>query len=79
MFRLRSNRYIVLIHTNALLPSPGSGKTFTMMGSNPSDPADVEVNAGLYVLVARDIFESLKLHEYHHLKVLTPALFLTIS
>ena len=40
-----------------------------MMGSNPGNPVEVKVNAGLYVLVARDIFETLKSSDYSHLKV----------
>lgn len=31
-----------------------------MMGSNPSAPAQVKINAGLYVLAARDIFRLLE-------------------
>lgn len=38
----------------------GSGKTFTMMGSKPSAPAEATVNAGLYVLAARDVFGLLR-------------------
>ena len=34
----------------------GSGKTFTMMGSDPGNPSVASKNAGLYVLAARDIF-----------------------
>lgn len=47
----------------------GSGKTFTMMGSNPASPASVRVNAGLYVLAARDIFAHIKHPKYSHLLV----------
>lgn len=36
-------------------------QTFTMMGSNPSAPAQVKSNAGLYVLAARDIFRLLEI------------------
>lgn len=31
-----------------------------MMGSNPSAPAQVRINAGLYVLAARDMFRLLE-------------------
>lgn len=31
-----------------------------MMGSNPFAPAQVKINAGLYVLAARDIFRLLE-------------------
>jgi kinesin family protein 2/24 len=47
----------------------GSGKTFTMMGSNPLDPNSVEINAGIYVLVARDLFTSLQQQDYGTLKL----------
>jgi hypothetical protein len=47
----------------------GSGKTFTMMGSRPDAPAAVAVNAGLYVLAARDIFSLLQMPQFQHLKV----------
>lgn len=47
----------------------GSGKTFTMMGSNPTAPSGVTSNAGLYVLVARDIFRLLKQPENAGLRV----------
>jgi hypothetical protein len=47
----------------------GSGKTFTMMGSNPAAPASVRVNAGLYVLAARDIFARIKHPKYSNLLV----------
>ena len=39
------------------------------MGSNPGSPASVRVNAGLYVLAARDIFSRIKLPEYCDLLV----------
>lgn len=31
-----------------------------MMGSNPSAPSQVRINAGLYVLAARDMFRLLE-------------------
>jgi len=48
----------------------GSGKTFSMMGSRPDAPAEAKVNAGLYVLAARDIFRILVQPKYKHLHVL---------
>ena len=48
----------------------GSGKTFSMMGSKPDAPAEAKVNAGLYVLAARDIFRILVQPKYKHLQVL---------
>ena len=47
----------------------GSGKTFTMMGETPDIPVEACVNSGLYVLAARDIFQSLNTPEYGHLQV----------
>ena len=41
-----------------------------MMGSRPDAPAEATVNAGLYVLAARDVFELLRYPEYQHLQVL---------
>ena len=38
----------------------GSGKTFTMMGGDPSNPSVASENAGLYVLAARDLFQTIK-------------------
>lgn len=40
----------------------GSGKTFTMMGSDPQNPTAATTNPGLYVLAARDIFRNLRNH-----------------
>lgn len=48
----------------------GSGKTFTMMGSSPEAPAEATVNAGLYVLAARDVFSLIKLPQYNNRQVL---------
>lgn len=48
----------------------GSGKTFSMMGSRPDAPAEAKVNAGLYVLAARDLFFLRKQPQYKHLRVL---------
>jgi len=45
------------------------GKTFSMMGSKPDAPAQAIVNAGLYVLAARDIFKIVKLTSFQHLKI----------
>jgi len=47
----------------------GSGKTFTMMGCRPEAPAEAVVNAGLYVLAARDIFAMAKEPQYKRLRV----------
>lgn len=47
----------------------GSGKTFSMMGCSPESPAEAKVNAGLYVLAARDIFRIIDLPDYKNLKV----------
>jgi hypothetical protein len=47
----------------------GSGKTFTMMGSKPESPMEVTVNAGLYVLAAKDVFAKLKSPMYSNLQV----------
>lgn len=47
----------------------GSGKTFTMMGETPDMPLESSVNSGLYVLAARDIFQSLNIPEYRTLQV----------
>lgn len=47
----------------------GSGKTFTMMGSKPSAPAEATVNAGLYVLAARDVFGLLRKPQHRDLQV----------
>lgn len=47
----------------------GSGKTFSMMGSRPDAPAEAKVNAGLYVLAARDIFTMVKEPQYRRLRV----------
>ena len=41
-----------------------------MMGSKPDAPAEAKVNAGLYVLAARDIFRILVQPKYKHLHVL---------
>jgi kinesin family protein 2/24 len=35
-------------------------KTFTMMGCKPNAPSDVDKNAGLYVLAAREIFSTIR-------------------
>jgi hypothetical protein len=40
------------------------------MGSSPDAPAEATVNAGLYVLAARDVFTLLKLPQYHNRQVL---------
>jgi hypothetical protein len=40
------------------------------MGSNPSNPAAATANAGLYVLVARDMFQLLLEPDNFGLKVL---------
>ena len=47
----------------------GSGKTFTMMGSDPSNPSVASANAGLYVLAARDIFQTMKARNSDDLNV----------
>jgi len=47
----------------------GSGKTFTMMGSKPSAPAESLINAGLYVLAARDVFSLLRQPSHAKLEV----------
>ena len=47
----------------------GSGKTFTMMGSRPEAPAEAKVNAGLYVLAARDIFTMVREPQHKRLRV----------
>lgn len=47
----------------------GSGKTFSMMGSRPDAPAEAKVNAGLYVLAARDIFTMVREPQYRRLRV----------
>lgn len=47
----------------------GSGKTFSMMGCSPDDPASATVNAGLYVLAARDIYTFLAQPQYQHLNI----------
>ena len=39
------------------------------MGSKPDAPAQAIVNAGLYVLAARDIFKIVKLASFQHLKI----------
>ena len=46
-----------------------TGKTFTMMGCRPEAPAEAVVNAGLYVLAARDIFAMAKEPQYKRLRV----------
>jgi hypothetical protein len=46
-----------------------AGKTFTMMGCRPEAPAEAVVNAGLYVLAARDIFLLQQAPEYRRLRV----------
>ena len=57
----------------------GSGKTFTLMGSNPHDPASVSVNAGLYVLAARDIFALRRNPAYHADKITGRPLTVVVS
>jgi hypothetical protein len=47
----------------------GSGKTFTMMGCRPEAPAEARVNAGLYVLAARDIFSMVQEPQHRRLRV----------
>lgn len=47
----------------------GSGKTFSMMGSRPDAPAEAKVNAGLYVLAARDIFTMVQEPQFRRLRV----------
>jgi len=47
----------------------GSGKTFSMMGSRPDAPAEAKINAGLYVLAARDIFNIVQEPEFRRLRV----------
>jgi len=39
------------------------------MGSKPEAPAQAVVNAGLYVLAARDIFKIVKKTAFQHLKI----------
>ena len=62
--RLYLHTYKILVLTYIC-----TGKTFTMMGSNPECPSEVTENAGLYVLAARDIFRSLSLTRHSALQL----------
>lgn len=54
---VRSNRRLLI--SFIFCDFETTGKTFTMMGSSPTTPSQVKVNAGLYVLAARDMFRLL--------------------